>query len=39
VSSNSFDDPKSGAQLQQVRTSPEWEMVLDRDGYQVFMRK
>lgn len=39
VSSNSFDDPKSAAQLQQVRTSPEWEKVLDRDGYQVFMRK
>jgi len=39
VSSNSFDDPQSAAQLQQVRTSPEWEKVLDRDGYQVFMRK
>lgn len=39
ISSNSFDDPQSNAQLQQVRTSPEWEKVLDRDGYQVFMRK
>ena len=39
VSSDSFDDPKSGAQLQAVRTSPEWKLVLDRDGYQVFERK
>jgi uncharacterized membrane protein len=39
VSSNSFDDPKSAAQLQQVRASAEWELVLDRDGYQVFMRR
>jgi uncharacterized membrane protein len=39
ISSNSFDDPESGAQLQQVRTSPEWELVLDRDGYQVFRRR
>lgn len=39
VSSNSFDDADSGAQLQHVRTSPEWELVLDRDGYQVFRRR
>ena len=39
ISSNSFDDPDSGAQLQEVRTSPEWELVLDRDGYQVFRRR
>ncbi len=39
ISSNSFDDPDSGAQLQKVRTSPEWELVLDRDGYQVFRRR
>lgn len=39
VSSNSFDDPPSRAQIEQLRRSDEWELILDRDGYQVFKRK
>ena len=39
ISSNSFVDPPSRAQLETARTSPDWELVLDRDGYQVFKRR
>jgi uncharacterized membrane protein len=39
ISSNSFVDPPSRAQLEMARTSPDWELVLDRDGYQVFKRR
>lgn len=39
ISSNSFDDPPSRAQLVWVRASLDWELVLDRDGYQVFRRR
>ena len=39
VASTSFDDPPSRAQLEAVRNSPEWELVLDEQGYQVFKRR
>ncbi len=39
VSSSSFDDPPSRAQLEAVRVSNEWELVLDQQGFQLFKRR
>lgn len=39
VSSDSFNDPPSRTQIEALRRSPEWELILDRNGYQVFKRK
>jgi uncharacterized membrane protein len=39
VSGNSFDAPTSRAQLEALRSSPDWELILDRNGYQLFKRR
>ena len=39
VASNSFDDPPSRAQLEALRQSQEWEMVLEQEGFEVFRRR
>ena len=39
VSSTSFDDPPSRAQLEAVRRSADWELILDQQGYQLFKRR
>lgn len=39
VASTSFDDPPSRAQLEALQQSKDWELVLDREGYQVFKRR
>jgi len=39
VASSSFDDPPSRAQLERIRQSPEWVLILDREGYQVFRHR
>jgi len=39
VASTSFDDPPSRAQLEALRQNKEWELVLEREGYEVFMRR
>ena len=39
VSSDSFDAPTSRAQLEALRGSPDWELLLDRNGYQLFKRR
>jgi uncharacterized membrane protein len=39
VSSSSFDDPPSRAQLEAVRVSNDWELVLDQQGFQLFKRR
>jgi uncharacterized membrane protein len=39
VSGNSFDAPTSRAQIEALRSSPDWDLILDRDGYQLFKRK
>jgi uncharacterized membrane protein len=38
VASDSFNDPPSRAQIEAVRHSPEWQLIVDRNGYQVFKR-
>lgn len=39
VSSSSFDDPPSRAQLDALRSSDEWELILDQEGFQLFRRR
>jgi uncharacterized membrane protein len=39
ISSSAFDDPPSRAQLDALRRSDEWEMVLDQQGFQLFKRR
>ncbi len=39
TASTSFDDPPSRAQLEAVQTSAEWELLVDREGYQLFKRR
>jgi len=39
VSSTSFDDPSSRAQIEAIQRSDDWEMVLDKQGYQLFKRR
>jgi len=39
VSSNSFEDRDSAAQIAALRASDEWELILDRSGYQLFKRR
>jgi uncharacterized membrane protein len=39
VSSSSFDDPPSRAQLEAVRQSDAWEMVLKENGFELFKRR
>lgn len=39
VNSDSFDDPSSRAQLEALRQSEEWELVLDQQGFEVFRRR
>jgi hypothetical protein len=39
VSSSSFDDPPSRAQLDAVRQSDAWEMILKENGFEVFKRR
>lgn len=39
VASSSFDDPPSRAQIEALRRSDEWELVLDQQGFQLFKRR
>jgi uncharacterized membrane protein len=39
VSSDSFVDPPSRAQIEAVRNGGEWQLILDRQGYQLFKRR
>lgn len=39
VASSSFDDPPSRAQIETVRHSDAWELVLDQQGFQLFKRR
>jgi uncharacterized membrane protein len=39
VASTSFDDPPSRAQLVAVQHSAEWELLVHREGYQLFKRR
>lgn len=39
VASSSFDDPPSRAQIEALRRSPEWELILDAEGFQLFKRR
>ncbi|GAC1354972.1 MAG: hypothetical protein NVSMB42_13110 [Herpetosiphon sp.] len=39
VASNSFDDPPSHAQLAAVQHSPDWNLVLEQQGFQVFKHR
>jgi uncharacterized membrane protein len=39
VASDSFNDPPSRAQLEALRASPEWQLLVDQEGYQMFRRR
>ncbi len=39
VASTSFDDPSSHAQLDAIRQSPDWQIVIDQQGLQLFERR
>jgi hypothetical protein len=38
VASDSFNDPPSRAQIEAVRHNPDWQLIVDQNGYQVFKR-
>ncbi|HEX5501392.1 MAG TPA: DUF2079 domain-containing protein [Thermomicrobiales bacterium] len=39
VASDSFDSADGRAQLEAIRHSPDWELIIDKNGYQLFKRR